>query len=235
MRTGSARSGRPAAMAEFDDAVVLDGGGPGVSGRHPSARAGWSGRPSTAASSWRSRSRRCARAVEDAGGHGDPLVFSAYFLSAAQTGPARVRPEILRTGRSMSSAAVSVSRAPATAAVERMRAHGDLRGPRRPVRAGVALAAAAGAARPRDACIRASGPRPSSRGRSDCSTGSTCASTPGRRAGPSVPRPARAGSGPGCGSRTAGSRMPRPCRSSSTPSCRWPSTSGRSAGLRRSS
>ncbi|HYN30066.1 MAG TPA: thioesterase family protein [Dermatophilaceae bacterium] len=62
------------------------------------------------------------RAVERAGGHGDPLVLSAYFLSAAQAGPVRLRTEVLRTGRSMSTGQVSLLQDVDGRPVERVRA-----------------------------------------------------------------------------------------------------------------
>lgn len=59
--------------------------------------------------------------VEAAGGHGDPLVASAFFLSAGAPGPARVRTEVLRTGRSMSTGQVSVLQQVDGQEVERLR------------------------------------------------------------------------------------------------------------------
>lgn len=53
----------------------------------------------------------CARAASEAvaaTGHTDVLAWSAFFLSAAQPGPARVEVEVLRTGRSVSTVAVRV-------------------------------------------------------------------------------------------------------------------------------
>jgi hypothetical protein len=55
------------------------------------------------------------------GGHGDPLVASAFFLSAATPGPASVRTEVLRRGRSMSTGQASVVQVEGGVAVERMR------------------------------------------------------------------------------------------------------------------
>jgi len=117
-------------MSEFDDAVAL-GGRPGGD-RTASLTEGWvigaavNGGILTALAVTAMR-----QAVEAAGGHGDALVFSAYFLSAAQPGPALLRPEVLRTGRSMSSASVAVVQADdrGPTEVERLRAmatFGDL-------------------------------------------------------------------------------------------------------------
>lgn len=64
------------------------------------------------------------------GAHGDPLAFSGYFLTPAVPGPLELTTEVLRVGRTMSTAQVSV-RQPGRdgAAPERMRAlasFGDL-------------------------------------------------------------------------------------------------------------
>jgi acyl-CoA thioesterase len=107
-------------MTEFDDAVAL-GGQPGAE-RTARLDEGWvvgsavNGGILTALAV-----AAMQQAVEVAGGHGDPLVFSAYFLSAAQPGPARFHTEVLRTGRSMSSAAVAVTQGDGDAEVGRMR------------------------------------------------------------------------------------------------------------------
>lgn len=61
------------------------------------------------------------RTVEAQGGHGDLLVASAFFLSAAAQGPARVRADVLRTGRSMSTGQVSLTQEVDGAQVERVR------------------------------------------------------------------------------------------------------------------
>ena len=101
------RSGIHGRMSEFDEALALrrdetgaditltDGwvvGGP-VNGGLLMALAASAGRA----------------AVEAAGGHGDVLALSAHFLSAAQPGPARLTSEVLRTGRSTSTAQVSLT------------------------------------------------------------------------------------------------------------------------------
>lgn len=62
-------------------------------------------------------------ALAELDGHGDPLVFSAFFLSAAQPGPATVATEILRIGGSQSSAQASIHQlGEHDAPVERLRA-----------------------------------------------------------------------------------------------------------------
>ncbi len=54
-------------------------------------------------------SRATGDASSRAGGHADTLTFSAVFLSPGKPGPVLIRPEMLRTGRSMSTAQVRVS------------------------------------------------------------------------------------------------------------------------------
>ena len=67
-----------------------------------------------------------------AGGHRDPVSVSAYYLSASRPGAAVVRTEVLRTGRSMSTAMASLVQDDGSGgAVERIRAlatYGDLDG-----------------------------------------------------------------------------------------------------------
>ena len=63
------------------------------------------------------------------GGHRDPVSISAYYLSASRPGPAVVRTDVLRTGRSMSTAMASLVQDDGTGEVERIRAlatYGDL-------------------------------------------------------------------------------------------------------------
>ncbi|KGN32102.1 hypothetical protein N802_10925 [Knoellia sinensis KCTC 19936] len=48
-------------------------------------------------------------ALDAAGSHADPVAFSTTFLAAAQPGPAHVETQILRTGRSFSTAEVTIS------------------------------------------------------------------------------------------------------------------------------
>jgi acyl-CoA thioesterase len=72
------------------------------------------------------------------GGHPDPFAVSAYYLSAATPGPATVRTEVLRTGRTLSSGQVSLTQPGADGAdVERLRVlatYGDLDSVAREVR-----------------------------------------------------------------------------------------------------
>lgn len=49
-----------------------------------------------------------SKALKETGAHADPLVLSSFFLSAADPGPFELRTEIVRTGRRMSTAQVSV-------------------------------------------------------------------------------------------------------------------------------
>lgn len=92
----------------------------------------------------------CARAASEAvaaTGHPDVLAWSAFFLSAAQPGPARVEVDMLRTGRSVSTVAVRVVQdegagGAAGAGVERMRLTatlGDAATATEPVHLGPAL------------------------------------------------------------------------------------------------
>jgi len=64
-----------------------------------------------------------------AGGHPDPLAISAFYLSASRPGPATVRTEVLRRGRSMSTGTASLFQDEAGVEVVRIRAtatYGDL-------------------------------------------------------------------------------------------------------------
>jgi len=63
-----------------------------------------------------------ARSSERAGGHVDPLSFSGVFLSPGCEGPIGFEPQILRTGRSMTTAQVTVGQEVDGAQVERLRA-----------------------------------------------------------------------------------------------------------------
>ena len=55
-----------------------------------------------------------SEALGVAGGHQDPVAFSTTFLAAAQPGPADVRTDILRQGRSFSTAEVTVGQGGST-------------------------------------------------------------------------------------------------------------------------
>jgi hypothetical protein len=61
--------------------------------------------------------------------HPDPVAISAYYLSASRPGPARLRTQVLRRGRSMTTGEVSLVQEQDGAEVERVRAlatYGDL-------------------------------------------------------------------------------------------------------------
>ncbi|MFE7194212.1 thioesterase family protein [Kitasatospora sp. NPDC057541] len=61
----------------------------------------------------------------ESAGHADPVSISGYYLSAAVPGPATVRTEVIRTGRSLSTGTAALSQD----GVERLRvvaSHGDL-------------------------------------------------------------------------------------------------------------
>jgi acyl-CoA thioesterase len=68
--------------------------------------------------------------LDDMNAHGDPLVFSGYFLTPSGPGAVEATTEVLRVGRTMSTGQISVSQpGPDGALVERMRAlasFGDL-------------------------------------------------------------------------------------------------------------
>ncbi|WP_265446923.1 thioesterase family protein [Flexivirga meconopsidis] len=63
-----------------------------------------------------------ARTSTATGGHGDPLSFSAVFLSPSGPGEVRLEPTILRSGRSMTTAEVRVSQPVDGTDIERFRA-----------------------------------------------------------------------------------------------------------------
>ena len=56
------------------------------------------------------------------GGHLDPVAISGYYLSASTPGPAVVRTEVLRSGRSLSTASASLVQVDGSGEVERIRA-----------------------------------------------------------------------------------------------------------------
>ncbi|HWS59114.1 MAG TPA: thioesterase family protein [Actinotalea sp.] len=65
-----------------------------------------------------------ASAVLAPAGHGDPLTWSAHFLSAATPGPVEVHVEVLRVGRGMSTAAVRLVQTGDDGPLERVRVVG---------------------------------------------------------------------------------------------------------------
>ncbi|SHN39779.1 thioesterase family protein [Cryptosporangium aurantiacum] len=62
------------------------------------------------------------RRIRAEGRPGDPLSISAHFLSAAVAGPAELRTEVVRLGRTLSTAAVSLAQRVDGVDVERVRA-----------------------------------------------------------------------------------------------------------------
>ena len=69
------------------------------------------------------------RSTFEADGHPDPIAISAYYLSASRPGPASVRTEVLRSGRSLSTATASLVQVEDGRDTERLRAlatYGDL-------------------------------------------------------------------------------------------------------------
>ena len=71
------------------------------------------------------------RSTLSGSGHVDPVTVSGYYLSASRPGPATVRTELLRSGRSMSTGQASLVQSQDGVEVERIRAlatYGDLAG-----------------------------------------------------------------------------------------------------------
>lgn len=71
------------------------------------------------------------RSTLSVSGHVDPVTVSGYYLSASRPGPATVRTELLRSGRSMSTGQASLVQSQEGVEVERIRAlatYGDLAG-----------------------------------------------------------------------------------------------------------
>lgn len=56
--------------------------------------------------------RATLSSASSTGGHLDPVAISAYYLSASTPGPAVVRTEVLRSGRSLSTASASLVQGP---------------------------------------------------------------------------------------------------------------------------
>jgi hypothetical protein len=115
------------ALSELDRGIAVEPRGEGVYDAHLDAAwsigAGINGGLLLAA---------CANALRDTfadEGHPDPVSVSAYYLSAAKEGPARLTTEVVRRGRSMSTGSVSLSQDVDGQLVERVRAlatFGDL-------------------------------------------------------------------------------------------------------------
>lgn len=67
-----------------------------------------------------------AASAEETTPHADPVVLSAYFMTAASPGPFTVTSEVMRCGRMLSTGQISVHQAgPDGAPIERMRAIGS--------------------------------------------------------------------------------------------------------------
>jgi acyl-CoA thioesterase len=69
------------------------------------------------------------RTTFEGDGHPDPVTISAYYLSASRPGPASVRTEVLRSGRSLSTGTASLVQVEDGRETERIRAlatYGDL-------------------------------------------------------------------------------------------------------------
>lgn len=155
------------------------------------------------------------RALGDALPHPDPLSVTAHYLTASVPGPAVIRTDVVRTGRTMSTGTASLIQfAEDGSEIERLRvlaAYGDLGALPDDVRTTAkppAIPRSSTAWAPTAPPVAAP-PSPAAR---PSPSGSRCAWTRRPRAGPSAPRPARARCAPGSASPTAAS----PTRS---PSC----------------
>lgn len=105
---------------EFDAALLLTGA-PGRASA--TLGGGWTVGPVVNGGIIMALAGRAAQeAVGSAGGHGDVLVMSAHFLSVSEPGPAEVVTDVLRAGRSVSAAQVSLRQQTSTGPTERMRA-----------------------------------------------------------------------------------------------------------------
>jgi acyl-CoA thioesterase len=125
-------AGNLASMTEFDDALALDRVDDGI----------WRGRLSDQwsiggavnggllmALAGRALGEHLGEHGGNASGHDAPVAFSAYFLSASGDGPAELRTEVVRVGRTMSTGQVSLFQDKGGVPVERLRAlasYGDL-------------------------------------------------------------------------------------------------------------
>lgn len=96
-------------MTEFDDALTLIGDDP-AGPRSTTLGEGWLiGGAINGGLLMALGAKAMVEAVSAAGGGLDLLAFSAYFLSASQPGPLTVTPEVLRVGRSFSTAGASLA------------------------------------------------------------------------------------------------------------------------------
>ena len=107
-------------MSELDDALRLERAGTGWSGRLSDD---WAiGEAINGGLLMSLAATATGRSSEQAGGHVDPLSFSGVFLSPGCAGPVQLEPHLLRTGRSMTTAQVTVRQQVDGAPVERLRA-----------------------------------------------------------------------------------------------------------------
>ncbi len=119
-------------MTEFDDALALDRVADGV--RRGRLGEAWSiggavngGLLMSLAG--QALAEHLAEHGGNASGHDAPVAFTAYFLSASSDGPAELRTEVVRVGRTMSTGQVSLVQEVDGQPVERLRAlasYGDL-------------------------------------------------------------------------------------------------------------
>jgi acyl-CoA thioesterase len=117
-------------MAEFDEALAVtwDAVAPAVAGGSGVARGhlgeGWLIGHAINGGVLMALATSTASEVLAAVGHTDPLTWSAHFLSAAVPGPVEVHVEVLRVGRSASTASVRVVQPGEAGPLERVRVTG---------------------------------------------------------------------------------------------------------------
>lgn len=112
---------------EFDRAIALTRREPGS--YHVSLDPGWQVAAGINGGLLLAAAGNALRDTLGTQGHPDPLAISAFYLSASRPGPATVRTEVLRQGRSMSTGTASLLQVQAGVDVERIRAtatYGDL-------------------------------------------------------------------------------------------------------------
>ena len=113
--------------SEFDRGIALSHRGPDI--YEASLDPGWQVAAGINGGLLLATAGNALRDTLGAHGHPDPLAISAFYLSASRPGPATVRTEVLRRGRSMSTGTASVLQDEAGVEVERVRAaatYGDL-------------------------------------------------------------------------------------------------------------
>ncbi|CAN7201334.1 thioesterase family protein [Knoellia sp. LjRoot47] len=95
-------------MTEFDDALTLTDG-------RAELGEGWViGEAVNGGLLMSLATKAAAEALHAVDSHQDPVAFSTTFLAAAQPGPARVETQVLRTGRSFSTAEVTLTQGETT-------------------------------------------------------------------------------------------------------------------------